>query len=523
MGTATATNPVVEAEIDRLASSYEAWAEECYTIRDKHRDLRPLSLNPLQRAIGEAEESELAARGRARLFVLKGRQGGVSTDQQARNLHAIWATPGANVITLAHKREATDKIFEITRRAVELFPTPLLPTLGQKGAREISFPGLDSHFWTETAGGGDAARGLTLLRAHLSEAAFYDSLRAVLKSLEGLVPLGSVCTLETTASAYGSEAHEFWMAARDGANSYRALFFPWWLCDPTLYRLPLFESDELGALDEEEQRLVATQGLTLEQLKWRREKIGDLGGRDDFLQEYPEDDESCWLSAGGMFFDANLLRSLMLVAPEPIESEHPSEGGELRIYARPEGERVIIGSDTAEGGSGSGDRSTWTARAFPSWRLLEEYESRTIEPKAFARLLAQRGRHYQYALLVVEKNMHGITVLRELRDEHHYPTSAIYHRPSSHDRAEREDERSDRIGWATTAESQPLMLDAGRELLNAVRNGYAGNPSTAMLRDAFRVRRNDKGKIEFTGLDVLTSEMLCWLGRQAKPSRVLVA
>jgi hypothetical protein len=71
-----------------------------------------------------------------------------------------------------------------------------------------------------------------------------------------------------------------------------------------------------------------------------------------------------------MFYNAETLKALQLRAPTPIETHL---GGALRIYSKLEpGERAIMGGDTAEGTGG--DRSTAVFRAFPSWRLLAEYE-----------------------------------------------------------------------------------------------------------------------------------------------------
>jgi hypothetical protein len=214
-----------------------------------------------------------------------------------------------------------------------------------------------------------------------------------------------------------------------------------------------------------------------------------------------------------MFFDATLLRGLKLSAPAPFETTHDG----VRIYARYEGdEPIVIGADTAEGGGG--DRSTFVARGFKTWKLYADYESSSIEPIPFAALLNKVGRAHGTALLVIEKNMHGITVLRELRDEFHYPIGSIYHR-RSHDKTQKHEEEQSKIGWATTAESQPLLLDAGRELFQAVKDGYASCPSNPAITDAFGVRRDEKGKVSLTGQDVLVAEMLAWVGRTTPPAQ----
>lgn len=517
MGSALARE--AEAELERLVADYEnEWAPTCFRIADKQLTLRPLVLNGVQRAIGAAEREELAAHGNARIYILKGRRAGVTTDQQARSVHCCWSTPFANTLTLAHTRDATDKIFDqITKRAMENFPPELLPALGDRAAKEVHFANLDSRFYTATAGSGNAARGGGLVRAHLSEYAFYDRPADVRRAVTpSMIPLGSTVVLETTAAAFESEPHVFWRAAKRGENGYRALFFPWWKCDPINDRLPLMEPDELGALEEDEQQLVSIHGVTLEQLKWRRHMMREMGGQSDFLQEYPEDDESCWLTAGNLFFDATFLRGLKLSAPDPIETT--SDG--VRIYARADGDDVIIAADTAEGGGG--DRSTFVARARRNWRLLADFESSAIEPKPFAKLLAKTGKAYNNALLVVEKNMHGITVLRELRDELSYPIGSIYHR-HAHDHTDSAKEKTERIGWATTGESQPLMLDAGREMLGAVRDGYASCPSASTITDAFGVRRDEKGKVSLNGKDMLVAEMLAWIGRSTPVARFYMA
>lgn len=499
----------------RLVTDYAFWAETCYRIRDKHGRLVPLRLNGIQARLGEIERAELRTRGQCRLYCLKGRQGGISTDQQARNLHQICTEPGFDAMTLAHIREDTDKLFSITQRAVENYPDALRPPFGQSMAREVGVPEMDAVFWTGTAGAKRTGRGLTLKRVHASEFAFWDQPLQTLGAIApALVPKGSVVVLETTASGYDSEGHQFWRDADSGANGYRAVFFPWWECDVDNYRLPLMEPDELGALEGDEAELVQLHGLTLEQLKWRRLKMREMG-RGTFLQEYAEDAETCWAAAGGMVYDAEVLKYLMARAPTPIDTDW---GGALEVYGQHFGEPVIIGADTAEGVGQ--DRSTFVARTYPERRLLATFADPGIEPEEFAGMLNTWGRRYaageQPAYLVVEKNLHGITVLRKLRDHYKYPPARLYHRQTQ-DEAQKAS--SDKIGWHTGSETKGLLVDAGRDILNAARDGMAGIPSKAALRDAFAVRRDPKtGKVDLNGRDVMVAEMLAEKGHESYPA-----
>lgn len=517
--TASPTTPSDEARkrvhAARMRSQYPLWARTCYRILTKAGVIVPLMLNGVQRTIGQAEAEQLRTNGKARIYVLKGRQAGISTDQQARNLHKIWANRGRTVLTLSDNRENTDRIFQITLRALQNFPPGWLPTVGGRVAREVGFPGRDSRFYTDTAGGKMAGVSITLWRFHGSEFALWDRPREVLgKVTPALVPHGSSAILETTASTYDSDGHQFWLEAAKGENGYLPLFFPWWECDPLNYRRPLADPDELGTLEPEERTLVQVHGLDLEQIKWRREMRRELGPS-EFLRQYPEDSETCWLTAGGLYYDAEMLKELLNRAPLPRER---IQGVDVYGEPAPGDQFVVMGGDTAEGiiqaDGKPGDRSAWVARSFPSWRLLASYAESRVVPDAFADSMVEWGWKFamkgQPALNITEKNLHGITVLRRVRDHHQYPIARIYHRQQA-DKAN--EVRTERIGWATTAESKPLMLNAGYQLLTAARDGLADVPPQSAIRDAFGVHRDERGSAVLTGKDVLVAEMLAWLGR----------
>ncbi len=530
--------------IQKLRHGFPLWARICYYIRTKRKTIEPLRLNHPQRQTWLAERQMLERYGRARIIVLKARQGGVTTGQQAANLHAVWAQKHVDAMTLAHTAPDTGRIFVITNRAVQYFPPEMLPAMGPKATAEVSFPGLDTHFWTGSAGASRTGRGLTLKRVHGSEFAFWDDPGDILSAIApALVPNRSVIVLETTADEMGSAAHEFWLAAMRGENGYLPLFFPWWECDREHYRMPLLAPDELGELTDEEAALMAG-GLNLEQIKWRRATMREFGRR-KFFREYAEDPDSCWAAVGEMFFDEAQLRVLKARAPQPIgrleqgglsdawgslvSRAAPQMTGTalghrqsvgiyqegLTFYGDPpvDGESVVIGVDTAEG-SGL-DSSAFVARALPDWRLLMTFNSSTITPGQLAALLADWGERLEpregRAYLVIEKNAHGITVLRDLRDKYEYPSSDIYHRMPP-DR-EKKTKRSERIGWHTSAETKPLMLDAARDLFSAAEDGYAGVPAAEVIGDAMGVQSKSGGVVELTGRDMLVAEMLCWLGR----------
>ena len=509
--------------VRELRLDFRKWARAAYTIRDKRGQLVKLKLRPLQLAIEAAEAAQRAATGMARLAILKGRQGGVTTHQQAKSLFTTWRTPGAQCLTLAQERDSTDKIFKVTETALANMPPQLALPLGAKETREVSYPAMDSYFYTGTAGTKRrTGRGLTLTRVHGSEFGFWDEPIGTLNAIQpALERPGTTIVLETTASGFGSEAHQFYDAAAKGSNSYQALFFPWWACDDVFYRTPLSAEERehvRASYDAEERALVSAHGLDPEQIAWRRAKMDDYT-RDMFLQEYAEDAASCWLAAGGLVYDAAKLKQLMVLAPPVLKSEM---NGALKFYAtdvqlaqaRHGGGMNIIGGDVAEGVVG-GDRSTMVCRTREG-RLLFTYGTHEVDPITYAARLNDVGRQFGNAFLVIEKNAHGITVLRHLRDVLGYPSERIYHRRSTDTVTT---EIKDRIGWHTSAETKPLLVDAFREVMTAVLTGTGAVTPCAMevVHDALGTRRADNGTVALTGHDYLGAECLAWIGRATCP------
>lgn len=503
--------------LERLRTDFAYWAENLYRISDKSDEIVPLVLNKPQKHMLGVEQRLLEERGRARIFNLKARQAGFSTKEQAQQLWTIWSDPNTKVLTLADVRENTDKIFKITRTALKRWPQPaLMPEKGGALKREIEFPERGSVFWTGTAGASTAGLGVTLKRFHGSEFAMWKEPKATLNSVSpGLERPGTSIVLETTAGAHGSEAHELFQRADSEDGEYTAVFYPWWECDPIHYRRPLEAPDELGEIEPEEKMLMERHGLDVEQIKWRRIKIAEMT-RTEFFNQYAEDSESCWLVTGDLYYDGDMLYMLEKTAPEPKRREPihlQGWNGEVKVFSDQAGfewqrENVVIGVDTAEGGGG--DRSAWVARSQDSWGLLETFADASITPKNLAELLNDRGRKFGNALLVVEKNGHGITVLRELRDEHRYPIGKIYHRR----RADRPmQEQTPQMGWVTTAQSKFQMLDAGRDLIRSAYEGEINGLSKETVQDAFNVTRDERAKVDLNGKDMLVAEMLAWLGR----------
>lgn len=496
------------AELALLRDDAFRWAGRFYTIRTKSGQMVKFVPRPAQLDLSNREQAQLRIRGEVRQYLLKARQGGFTTYAQMRNLHLVWGTTGIDALTIADKLDRTQKIFAITDRAVKHFPKSLMPEVGKKRSMELSFPNMDSSFMTDTAGSGDPARGLTLGRVHGSEFAHWENPKAVLAAVApSVVPQGGVIQLETTANMYGDEAHEFWKEAEAGANGYEAIFYPWWECDPN-YRIPLNEPDELFPLSEEESLLMQANGLDLEQIKWRRKTKAELGDA-YFFREFAEDPESCWLAAGDLVFEAEMLKLLKLKSPNnPLSI--PTVKGLLSYRSQlPRGERMVIGGDLGEGGKQT-DRSSWYAESFPSGHPMSLFESRLVTPEQFADLLFAYAKQYNYPVICLEKNAHGITALRRLVDVHRYPTSRLYHRQSFGQNAALPTRE---LGWYTGPDTKPIIIDVAREWFRAIHAGRAPGIPVQIIMDAFTIRYDKHGGVETRGRDRFIAGVMARVAR----------
>jgi len=137
------------------------------------------------------------------------------------------------------------------------------------------------------------------------------------------------------------------MAAKEGnsigKSVYKAHFYPWWnhpeysMSSNSQFVLPGddiltltssdLSSDELNLIKSWQQYEFTEQEM-LDKLRWRRYKQAEMSSikrsgetRLLFGQEYPEDDVSCFLSAGDMVYDAELISDMARVCyPAPIHN-----------------------------------------------------------------------------------------------------------------------------------------------------------------------------------------------------------
>lgn len=263
-----------------------AFAEKYLRILNKEKQNVPLLYNL-------AQKKYLANRTH-RDLILKARQLGFSTAIDADNFR-LAITRTETIAILAHEDETTQKLRRMVDRFYENFPAEYKPVRKYANSRLASYPVTDSEIIIATAGNKNTGRGGTYSRVHGSEVAFFKDAEAI---MAGILQGGNPSiALESTPNGAQGYFYELCMEALEHKGVWRLHFFPWFE-DPS-YRLPL-EQDEIIVFTEEELALVAREGLTPEQIKWRRDKQKELKAL--FIQEYPEDPISCFLQSGYGYF-----------------------------------------------------------------------------------------------------------------------------------------------------------------------------------------------------------------------------
>lgn len=483
------------AEIRTLAGtqpleSFRRFCHELVTIPTKEGGRRiPFRWNTIQRRFAEARTG--------RDIALKARQVGFTTLEEARDVWFALTREGVNVAVVTipdAKHLYTRKIVADLEQMIEHLG---FDTGAAWSGTQVTFANGSTITVFDSGGSekaaGKTARSGTVHRAHLTEAAFYPYAHLTTTALLRAVPSveqGGELTEESTPNGAGGVFYEHWQGATTGTSTLKAHFYPWFLQDEYVAGT---DASAARARDADEEELIEAArecGVELNerQLRWWREQR-TLSGADAVTQEYPHNAKKCFLLSGSTFFDAKGLERLEALAEHPLPVEElPEElaalvlelNGEddevaLRVWEAPQpGARYLGCTDTA-GGKRTGD---WPATLFfdvETRRHVATYRQK-VPPSEYARRLAKVGRLFNTALLVVERNHHGGTVLTVLIEQERYPEVWYDHRGE--------------YGWCTTLASRGPALDG---FADAILRGEFESPDALVVSEARTFVRHADG------------------------------
>lgn len=424
--------------------------------------------------------------------ILKARQQGMSTLWLALYFLDTINTPLTQTLIVAHDSDTTELLFQIVHRYYINLPPDKRRPKKYSNRREIRFADTDSLIYVGTAGATNLGRSQTINNVHESERAFWADGNDVESGLMESVPEEGNVTRETTANGFNDYYAER-QVINEGNSVYTPRFFGWFLNSE--YRRPA--PDDFKPTEEEEKLMIAF-GLDLAQVFWRRMKI--LGNPRKFAQEYPATEEEAFLVSGNPYFDRKLLVEILNrlkgdeFKPLPAEAvfipsrfnfnkqadgfedrplllpylrtDDPFRPPDLQVWDMPqEGKRYVISADTAEGINDRGDHDYDSADVWDAdtWQQVAHLHGR-YDPTEYGLMLAALGWWYNTALIGVERNNHGHTVLSSLMNIAHYPlmTRSSDRQSGIYEHQEYDENLKPtimRAGWPTTRKSKPVALD----------------------------------------------------------------
>ena len=494
-GTASAS---VEAwERLRVCHDFEFWCARCIVIKDKVscRDV-PFVLNrPQRRVAALLEEDRLAGRP-LRLIMLKARQWGGSTLVQ---MYMAWIQlvhrRGWNSLICSHVKDTSETIRAMYERLLEDYPEGLADADGPlafkplgRAANTRVIAGRNCRVTVASAERHDSVRGADYAMAHLSETAFWpdtpmhsplDLIRAVCGAI-AYEPY-TLIAMESTANGVGNYFHREWQRCASGQGDKRAVFVPWYEIE--IYRRPLVSEEEAKALYtsmDEYERGLWEQGLTLEMIKWYRQKRREYPDSRGMQAEYPTTPEEAFCNTGAGVFDIAKVNALREGCRAPLVTGDLDSDGEivedakgcLDVWEKPKAHEDYVISVDIGGRTSKADWSVICAmalgrganrpRVVAQWRGHTDHDLLASEAVAIARF-------YNNGLMVVESNTleqeagrcadESLSVLARIADMY----SNVYTRQVEDDLR---GTTSTRIGFHTNRQTKPLVIS---ELIRRVR------------------------------------------------------
>lgn len=464
----------------------DAFASQRLKVVTKTGALVPLNLWPIQRRY-MAEKERGRAKGHNHFILLKYRRGGFTTIEVAENYEITATEENTRIVTLAQSDPDTEIIFEIAKRYYD--NDPARPFRRHDNKKHLRFPLLDSAYLARTAKGAHPFRGATLRKAHCTEVAFWyqgeNQQRRTHEVIKSLMQSASAGEVVVESTPNGANAYKtLWDDATAGRNSFFPIFLPWFADDLNVQPDGMFNPEEIrDTLDDQEKFLLDHHGVGLNAIAWRRRKVLELG--ELFPQEYPENDQDCFLIAGHGFFSGALLKAAIRAIEQKVDLNlrhiHYEEvpGGYLVMWEQPvKGVEYIMASDASEG-SASGDPNGAAIIRKDSGAQVAAFHGQ-FTPAEHFRLGDRVGRLYNNALWAVEREDYGHVIIRDLQQKG-YPR--VYH----HD--------DGKAGWITSAVTRPQGLIGLRDWMVAQWGiGFPGLWDRHFLKECTTFRKQKDGQ-----------------------------
>lgn len=499
------------AECMEVTERFPEIARDLFYIRSTNEGFIKLDANAVQAHY----HRERVRRGfSSRDVILKARKRGITTWKVLEALAlALFGPRGVGSAILTYEKDSAANIFRMLRWAYDRLPQDLRDARPLDEDRRDAFEIDGSTIFAFTAGSRGVARGETIHFAHLTEVSFWADPESALPGILDAVPReGHVC-IESTPKGRDNYFYDLCKQAREQPDDpYRLFFYPWWWGPENA--MPLREGERVALTEDESQivRVAAADGFTLsdEQIRWRRWVNADPGRRATFMQEHPEDPETCFLVSGSPLIDPMLLRKLVLEAEatRPIETVWEPGNGETHVWKHPFGKfPYIVAVDVSEGKPHRDWSvvSTWQVR--PEGLVNVKRTKLMCNGDDLADLAVKTAKEHHDALIICEVNSIGANVQRKISEDLSYWN--VYFR------LDREDQfyETDHPGFQSNRRTKAVMV---AEFVDAVNAGDVVSWDAEMWSQLMNLTKDEFGRPMFPQKrhdDILICAMLANIAR----------
>ena len=530
-------------KIKLIKQDFYKFAKMNLYIKDKFADIVPFVPNEPQRALIDYVLLCIKEKRPVKVIILKARQMGFSTAVEA--ICYWWTSTNFNInsVIIGNDEKSSLNLYRMFRRYFDNTNILFKPSVRYNTKSDLTFEkfdesgkeiGLGSAIKIETAKNKSAGRSDTINFLHASEAASWENGEDLVASLMQTVPdiegmeKPSMVFIESTAEGRGNYFHKEYVAAVERRNNYEPAFAPWWVLD-TYEREATFE--DLGKLNDYELFLVdlmraghdtlghhfpISEEAIPRKIAFYRRKAKEFAATPERLpQEFPSTWQESFIASGknvfnplalqGMEKDATPLEDVDYYKITPLEDRpyeefelekvpfEPNETPDdftykapLKVWEKPQPyKEYVIGADVAEGLKG-GDFSVATVVDISTMAVVARWRGH-CDPDKFGEILGALGTYYNYALIGVEVNNHGLTTVQKLRDTFY---TNLYKRDRGYD--EEWETPTVNLGWKTDMRTKRLMID---DLIKLVRERVIKDKDIVFINEAFSYVRDERGRM----------------------------
>jgi hypothetical protein len=383
-----------QKEMLKCALSFSYFCHKFVKITHPKKGLLPFILYKYQKRVVQDYESN-------RFCILsKFRQGGLTTVTVIWSLWRCLFKLDETIMILSKSDREAIAAGEIVKRALEELPKWMRPDMSKNNDHQKLFSdtGCKMFFYTP-----EAARGRSITYLILDEAAFIPQMEKHWKAMFPTISTGGHCICISTVNGVGNWYYDTFKDAEKEQNDFHVIELDYW------------EHPEYNDPD------------------WVRATRAQLGEK-GWLQEVMRD----FLGAGEGFIPPDIVNDLDLITREiePLKKLFPKWNnqeearderikdqenwyrGALHIWREPvDGRDYIIGVDCAEGMGEENDNSCFEVIDQVTCEQVAEFYSNLCPPHTFTQILVMVGRKYNNALIIVESQNAGLTVLEKLSHE----------------------------------------------------------------------------------------------------------